>query len=222
MARVKDAPKNAKQHTIYRLKDNTIVPGTTTITGVMDKPFLVPWANRLGLEGIKTTDYVDYLAQIGTLAHEIVSCHFKGVEADISDYTQKQLDLAENSALSYFEWEKGHEVEALLVETPLVSELLRYGGQIDCLARIDGVATLLDLKTGKAIYNEYFDQLAAYAYLLEENGWVGDFRKLPTMILRIGRDETEGFEVKKGINSERHFERFNVCRQLYELNKELK
>ena len=41
-----------KAHTRYELKDGTYVPGTTTITGLENKPFLVPWANRLGLEGI--------------------------------------------------------------------------------------------------------------------------------------------------------------------------
>ena len=218
---VKDAPKNAKQHTIYKLKDGTRVPGATTITGVMDKPFLVPWANRLGLEGIKSTEYVDNLAQIGTLAHDLIACHLQCLPHDTDDYTAQQIDLAENAVISYWEWEKGHTVEPILVEYPLVSEVFRYGGTIDCLAKIDGVLTLLDLKTGKAIYNDYFDQLASYAWLLWENDHADKF-PLPTMILRIGRDETEGFEVRKGTRIETHFERFKVCRQLYELNKELK
>ena len=37
----KTVARKARQHTVYKLLDGTRVPGTTTITGVMDKPALV-------------------------------------------------------------------------------------------------------------------------------------------------------------------------------------
>ena len=185
-------PANAKQHTIYKLKDGTRVPGVTTILAIKAKPALYRWNNQMGLKGIDTSKYVDHLASIGTLAHQMVADHWRKVKTDTSEYTAEQIDKAENSLLSYLEWEKGHTIEPILIETPLVSEG-GFGGTIDCYAKVDSIDTLLDLKTGKAIYDEYFYQLAAYDWLLRSRDYMSDTQ----MILRIGRDETEGFEVKK-------------------------
>jgi len=219
---VKDAPKKAKQHTIYKLKDGTRVPGVTTITGMEAKPHLIPWANRLGLEGIKTTEYVDHLAEIGTLAHQMVADHLRGKVTDTSGYTGEQIDKAENSFLSYLEWEKGKTIEPILIEEPLVSEKYQYGGQIDSLLKVNGTIGLHDLKTGKAIYDDWFTQLIAYTYILYENGYVENWANLPAIILRIGRDETEGFEVGYGHHHELLFKKFLILRDLYQVNKEIK
>jgi len=219
---VKDAPKNSKQHTIYKLKDGTRVPGVTTILGVLNKPALVPWANNLGLQGIKVREYVDDKAAIGTLAHQMIADHLRKVDTDTSDYTAKQIDQAENSVLSYLEWEKHKSIVVVSVENPCVSECYQYGGTIDCLAWVDGSLTLLDFKTGKAIYPEMIAQLAAYEQLIDENEHL-EF-PINTRILRIGRDETEGFEER--IPSERDLDKqweiFEHCLAIYNLQKELK
>ena len=55
----KPLPKT-NAHTIYKLANGDIVPGVTTITGRISKPFLVKWANNLGLEGI---DYDKYMSE---------------------------------------------------------------------------------------------------------------------------------------------------------------
>jgi len=64
--------KRAKAHQRYRTSDGTIVPGVTTVIGILNKPALVKWANDLGLRGIDSASYVDETARIGTLAHEMV------------------------------------------------------------------------------------------------------------------------------------------------------
>ncbi|MBD3393661.1 MAG: hypothetical protein GF410_16730, partial [Chitinivibrionales bacterium] len=66
------AAKKGKVHTRYYNKAGKQVPGTTTITGVMNKSALVKWANGLGLRGIDVKNYVDELATIGTLAHYMI------------------------------------------------------------------------------------------------------------------------------------------------------
>ena len=38
----------SKAHTVYKLADGTRVPGATTITGLLNKPHLVRWANKIG------------------------------------------------------------------------------------------------------------------------------------------------------------------------------
>ena len=210
--------KKAKAHTVYKLADGSRVPGVTTYLGVLNKPALIPWANKLGLQGIDSSKYVDNLADIGTLAHSMIMAHLKGKGVDTSEYSKTQIDLAENSFLSYLEWEKHHEVEPILVETPLVSEEYRFGGTLDLLAKVDGVNTLIDFKTGKAIYPEHGIQVAAYYMLALEYGYTIS----KALILRIGRDESEGFEIKPVENLEANWEVFTHCLAIYELQKQLR
>jgi len=207
------AAKRSKVHTRYRLIDNVPVPGVTTVLGILNKPALVPWANRLGLQGIEVKDYVDVLAEIGTIGHDMIMCHNLGKPFDAKDLPADLVDKAENCLLSYLEWAKGKEIEPILCEAQLVSEVWRYGGTVDMYCRINGVYTLLDYKTGKAIYPEYGYQVAAYRELLKVHGHpVQECR-----ILQIGRDETEGFSERQLRDTSREWEIFKHCLALYNL-----
>lgn len=215
---MKDKIKSAsKAHTVYKLHDGTRVPGATTITGLLNKPYLIKWANNLGLDGIDSSKYVDEAAKAGTLAHALVLEHLTGEKVDLTQYTAQQIDLAENSILSFFEWEKRHKIEPIFCEKPLVSEKMRYGGTLDCFAYVNGEPELIDFKTGKAVYEEYFVQTAAYRKLLEEEG----IEVSRIRILRIGRDETEGFEERVITDSRKYFEIFEHLLGIYYLKKEL-
>lgn len=214
----KDAlKKTAKAHVRYKTTDGKIVPGATTITGLLNKPYLVTWANRLGLEGIDSTKYTDEAAAVGTLAHAMVQGDLTGEMPDLNKFTAEQIDLAENAALSWYEWKKQHKIKVIFCEKQLVSDAMLYGGTLDCYCKLDGKPTLLDFKTGKAIYEEYFVQLAAYAELLRENGYPVE----ETRILRIGRDETEGFEERKVTDTTKWFEIFRCLLNVYYLKREL-
>jgi len=207
-----------KAHQKYYLKDGTLVPGTTTILSVLAKPALIKWANNLGLKGIDSNKYRDEKAEIGTLAHYLIECELKGQTPDTSDYSKNQIDQAENSLLSFYEWMKNHKLEVIGSEMQLVSEKYRYGGTVDCFGILDGVPTLIDFKTSNAIYPEMLHQLAAYKQLLKENGY--EVKK--ARILRIGRDETEGFEERLCTNLKLHWEIFKHCLAIYNLQKQLK
>lgn len=213
-----DAPKKAKAHVVYKLPDGSSCPGVTTVLGILNKPALVIWANRLGLQGIDSSKYRDEMADIGTLSHYLIMCYLTKQEPDTRDYSKEQIDKAENCLLSFYEWEKGHELKPILVETPLVSEAYNFGGTIDCYAMLDGMETLIDFKTGKALYEEMIFQLAAYEWLLRENGnCVGQSR-----ILRIGRGEDEGFEERLVGNLDKHFGLFKHCLAIYNLQKDIR
>ncbi len=205
--------KRARAHQVYKLNGVT-VPGVTTVLNVLNKPALVPWANKMGLAGIDTAKYVDALARIGTLAHHRLECHLTGHAPELDDYSPDELDKADNSLLSYFEWAKGHEVVPLLCEWQGVSRM-GFGGTVDCYAMIDGVLTLLDFKTGKAIYAEHLYQVAAYRQLLEE----AERPVAQVMILQIGRAEDEGFSTRTVSDTTSHFEIFRHCLAIYQLQK---
>ena len=147
----------------------------------------------------------------------MVQAHLQNEQLDMNQFSKVQIDLAENALISFFEWKSRHEIEPIKCEVPFVSETLKYGGTIDCYCTLDGKPTLLDFKTGKAIYEEYFVQLAAYRNLLEEQG-------LPVercQILRIGRDETEGFEERAVTDTRKYFEIFRNLLNVYYLKKDL-
>ena len=207
-----------KAHTIYKLKDGKRCPGTTTITGILDKPALKYWANKLGLNGIEVSKFVDNLAACGTLAHKMVENYINGVETDFSEYTPNQRNKAENAVIKFFDWEKENDFKCISSEMIMVSEKYRFGGTCDIYAMLNGQHTLIDIKTSKACYGEHYTQVSAYRQLLIENGHkVEDVR-----ILRIGRDETEGFSDIKVPALDLHWERFKHCLAIYGINKQLK
>lgn len=213
-----EVKKVSKAHTIYKSADGKRLPGTTTILGILNKPALVSWANKLGLDGIDSSKYVDTAARIGTLAHYLVQCDLTGDEPDTSEYGEMETSQAENALLSYYEWKKTKAIFALETELPLVSEKYGYGGTIDCYCLLGSEYWLLDFKTGKAIYPEMLIQLAAYRNLLMENG----YKVEKARILRIGRDETEGFEERSISDFEPYWKIFEHCLAIYNLQKEIK
>lgn len=222
---VNKANSQHKAHTIYKNAAGKRVPGTTTISGILDKSrFLVPWANKLGLQGIDSRSYVDEKAKSGTLAHAMAARELTldmGMTPEVinlADYTGHEISAAENSFIKWLDWKKAHTIKPVLVEAELVSEKYQYGGQIDCYASIDGRMALIDNKTSKAIYDEHWIQVAGYSIILEELGYPVD----EVRILQIGRDESEGFheEVKTDLSIQKEI--FLHCREIYELQKKLR
>ena len=208
--------------TIYKDSQKIRLPGVTTITSELgwNKQVLVNWANKLGLRGINSREYVDDKADIGTLGHQMVIDHIRGTKSSTDDYSKNQIDKAENCLLSYLGWEKGKKVSVINTETPMVSEKLKFGGTPDFLGYIDDKLTLVDYKTGKGIYLEYWIQVAGgYLLLLEESGHKVD----DIVILNIPRAEDESFQVqyipqaKWGVCKEI----FLNCLSTYKLKKKL-
>jgi len=209
-----------KAHAKYSLQDGTLVPGVTTVLGILNKPALVPWANKLGLQGIEVGKFVDDKAAIGTLAHQMIADYLRGETTDTSEYSKMQIEQAENAVLSFLEWEKSHKLQPILVEEPMVSERHGFGGTVDLVATIndDPELCLIDFKTSKGIFPEMFVQVAAYRELALEHEL--DVRKV--RILRIGRTDDEGFEDKPVNHLAQRWELFLHCLAIYNLQKELK
>ena len=203
----------ARAHIRYKV-DGKPVPGVTTVIGLRAKPALVKWANNLGLAGIDSSRYTDDKASIGTLAHQMILDHFMERKTDTADYTPNQVDAAENSLLSFFEWEKGKTITPVLIEAPLTSTI-GYGGTIDLYAVIDGVRTLVDFKTGSGIYDEHFYQLAAYRQLITETGETVEQAR----ILNIPRSEDEKFKEEVYTDFALGWEWFCTMLKIYQIEQ---
>ena len=207
----------AKQ--IYKNADGKRVPSVTTILGVIDKPALKFWANQIGLNGIKIVEYVDDKAMIGTLAHYIIECFVKNEKENFEQFEcdQEQIEQARVCTKKFFEWlDYQAEFSPIASELHLVSESMQYGGTIDLIAKLNGKITLIDFKTCNAIYEEPYFQTAAYEKLAKEHGYNVE----QVVILRIGRDEEEGFEYIEHKTLETSFATFLAAKTLYENKKE--
>jgi len=209
--------KNIKTHQRYFVNEKR-VPGTTTILGVLNKPALMYWAWDLGCQGIDYRKYTDEMAKIGTLVHERIEAHIKGSEVNFDDFTKTQITLSDVGFSKFLEWEQENKPIYIESELQLSSDKYFYGGTIDLYAKIGNKFVLIDFKTSNNIYDDHFCQVSAYANLLREN----DLQVDDIMILRIGRDETEGFEVRSVVNEKLYFEVFKSCLVIYEAKKKLK
>lgn len=204
-------------HRIYKNKKGKKVIGTTTALKILDKPKLIPWAWKLGTQGIDWRNFKDDKAEIGKLLHRMLFCYDEGIEVNTDYYTKSQINLAKICFQKYTDWEKEHKIKIILLETPSISEKYQYGGTFDKYCLLDGVLTQIDYKTGKAIYKEFYYQLAAYKQLIEEN--YGKVEQ--NLILRLGRNELEGFEVRL-ISNKRLKIGFRIFKNCLKICKDMK
>jgi len=146
---------------------------TNTDIKKLKKADAVSWAFSVGQQRRNASLYekVDKAANIGTIAHAILQERERGNEIDNSNITPDNWKMALECVRSHDKWFEGVNVETVFVEKPFVSEKNRFGGTLDKYALISGEETLIDYKSGKDIYDEYFYQLIAYCALAMENGY---------------------------------------------------
>lgn len=161
--------------------DGEKVLGVTSIIDVLDKPALRNWyaeqaakravddwdriaempiSERLEYIRWGPRDTVRAAAIRGTEIHDLGHKLATGAEVDVPDTHRGPVE-------AYARWLDEWQVEPIASETPLASITHRYGGTADLWGRVgvrDNGVALLDIKTGKGVYNETALQLAAYRY----------------------------------------------------------
>ncbi len=184
--------RRVQTHTTYRTEDGSIVPGTTGVVDLLARPALIHWAWKLGGAGIDYRKHRSQAAEVGTLVHLLVMCRFTGQEPDLSTFTPEQVEKARRAFGKFEDWARPKRFAPLWIEQPLVSERWRYGGTPDFVGNIDTEVTLADFKSGSGIFDEHVIQQAAYLQLIRELDPSLPIERV--RIVRIGRDESEGFE----------------------------
>jgi hypothetical protein len=222
---------DTKAHQRYKTSKGLIVPGVTTVLGLLNKPFLVPWAWRLGMEGQDYRKVTDKAASIGTVAHYLVECHLKGVEPDgdeLANFSKANLEQGNIAAGQFKDWwgERGLKTfkckdmngeTTVTSEIQLVSEEGLFGGTIDAMAKdANGKVTLLDVKTSKGIYDEHRYQLAAYWHMWNENNPKAPVQQ--AYIIHLDKETGNiGFHALGNLDTE--WEIFSHLRAIYHLQK---
>ena len=202
-------------HTVYKTADGKRVPSVTTYLGILAKPALIGWAWNLGVQGIDYRKARDQAGDTGTLVHYLILHALKGEEPDLSAYSPQELATVVSPMEKFEKWKVEHELEPILMETPLVSEIYGFGGTPDFYGKDNGKFTLLDFKTSGDVYAENFHQLAAYKYLLEEHNYPVESAR----IIRVSKVIDEAFDDRAAGNLENHWEIFLACQKIYELQK---
>lgn len=120
----------------------------TTLINILDKPALVKWANKIGLEGVNLKDYRKKSTSKGTIKHsDIENYLLNGVKFKGYERLKKTLEPFEIV---------GCEVE---VKT---KELV---GRIDLILRRDNITYIVDFKTSKYVYLSTKLQLSSYKHM---------------------------------------------------------
>jgi hypothetical protein len=219
----KEIKARSKAHTRYYLKNETMVVGTTTVTGLEggDKTwFLCVWANGLGLDGYDYKKYMDNVSNLGTLVHYLcLDCRLGGEKPILDNYTPNEVKESKTSVVKFEKWlDNQKNFKPILIEKPLVSEKYGFGGTIDLYCELNGEKVLIDLKTSNACREGHKVQSCAYEQLLLENGYQVDDVK----ILRVGRKRSEGFEILDIVQRDLRWQKFKHLLEIYKLNRELK
>ncbi len=197
------------------------IPSVTTVLGIINKPALVPWANKLGLQGINSSNYVSETAIIGTATHELIELYIKNKPMNFEDFkcNKEQFKQAQIGFEKFKEWLLYQDsFELIASEKKLVSNKYNYGGTIDCITKLNGIVTLIDFKTSASIYSEHKFQVSAYKELATENNYnIGQ-----VVILRVGRDNQENYFEYVPLSKKQLQQGFKVFRaalKLYVENK---
>lgn len=154
--------------------------------------YLATLTSRLGLVKAHQRELAK-AGDIGTQIHKMIEWMMRtalGAEAGPKPVISDQAQWA---VMAFEDFAKSVNLKPVLIEQTVYSTVHGYAGTMDLLARVNGVLTLLDFKSGKAIYPESFLQSAAYSVALAEMGYV-----LPAsaLILRLPKVETDpAFEV---------------------------
>lgn len=168
--------------------------------------WLTTMGNRLG----KSRAHQRMLSKagdIGSQVHALIEwtlrarlCEQPGPSPSItSDKAQWAFSCWQN-------WSKSVDLKPIAVEQVVYSEMHGYAGTMDLLALVNGQATVLDWKTGKAVYNEAHLQNAAYRYAIREMGH-GDPKQ--GLVVRLPKVDTDpDFEVVEARDEKECFQVF--------------
>ncbi len=114
----------------------------------------------------------DEAANIGSETHKLIEYTMRraiGADAGAEPLVSKPALVAFQA---WQQWAASVSLKPILIERVVVSTQYQFAGTLDLLARVNGVPTAIDFKTGKGVYQEAHLQNAAYRSALIEMGYL--------------------------------------------------
>lgn len=169
--------RNDRRGGFYWLDDTPYV-SVTTVLSVLDKKALQYWFGKqvylamvmdpsLSEKEALSAPYTTSKGAMarGTSVHAIVENYVHE-----QDYVNQASEEFKPYAQAFYNFVTDHDVEILEHEKTLLSKKYGYAGTMDLLVKFknSGRILVIDVKTGKDIYDDYFLQLSAYKQALHE------------------------------------------------------
>ena len=164
----------------YYWFDGEPYPSVTAILSILDKPALRYWFGKevyramTASPGLGEKEALNAPYQTSSDAKDRGSTIHSIVEA--YEHTQKYIENVPEKfrgyAQAFYRWTADNHITIVEHERTVVSQKYKFAGTLDMLVKLNGneMPVVVDVKTGKDIYNEAFLQLSAYRQALKENG----------------------------------------------------
>jgi hypothetical protein len=200
----------------YKL-DGIPLPGCTTITGILAKEQLLPWAAREAAEYFRksvaenrlyTPEELDDICEKAKFAHvvkkesagDIGTATHAWIENYIKNKNAAPLVMPTDPHVlrcvtQFLDFCKSRSVRWLESEIRVASRRYKFGGTFDAIAEIDGVLYLVDFKTSSGIYYEAYLQTAGYTIAIEEMANLQNYKIQNRLILHLNK-KTKNFTAK--------------------------
>jgi hypothetical protein len=121
--------------------------------------------------GVKAADREKQLAAtIGTAVHAGIEWHLRTRLGEDAGPEPDLPDAAAWAVESWKDWAAKVALEPLAIERTVYCLHCGYAGTLDLYARVEGIPTVLDWKTGRAIYAEALLQNVAYRHAARRLG----------------------------------------------------
>lgn len=210
-------------HRVYRRGEGVYYPSVTTILQYMPKnKFFEQWIKDVG----HNADLIMRRAgEEGTAVHNAAEELIKGGEVQwMDDYGKAKYSLLVWQMINKFvdAW-KTMAPEVIATEEFTFSDVHKYAGTADIIARIGDEVWLLDIKTSNSLHKSHELQLSAYAKAWEEmygqkidrTGiiWLKSTKR--TASSKDGAFQGKGWELKVVDNIDENFELFQLIYKLY-------
>ncbi len=207
-----------KSHTVYKIGKQRVPSVTTLLNNLGWKwPALMAWQKRELLAGNDPQAMAKEAAKAGTLAHKFMENHFIDEPVDLTFFSEDQISKAQRAYKAFKDWVAQVDIIPLVCEEYLTHAYYRYGGTADLICALNGVFTVVDYKTSRAVYTDHRIQVSAYQQLIKKK-----YGQMPDVwILRVGRDGGE-FEAHHYPDLTNEWKVFRLCIQLHALAKDLK
>jgi len=198
-----------------------------SVTALLDAyPKGAAYTMWLKQTGMNASQILKEAGELGSEVHNAIDLFAKQGElsylsADGKDmYTWSAWELI-CKAMEFFQMAQP---EIIAHEFSFANDELGYGGTIDMVCRLNGAIWLIDYKSGNAVYESHFLQIAAYAKawnLLNPQHKVERTGILHLKALTRGEDKEgkeiqgKGWKLEESENIENDFEYFQYCQKLW-------
>jgi hypothetical protein len=156
--------------------------------------FLATLSRRIGKQKAHRKE-LEKAGEIGSQVHGLIEWNLRQTLGQKVGPEPKVVDDAQWAFMAFQDWANSVNLKPIFIEQTVFSKTHGYAGTMDLLAEVNGVVTLVDFKSGKAIYAEAYLQNVAYQVALGE---MGHTVAVDGLIVRLPKVQTDpAFEVGK-------------------------